>query len=381
MSDGTQDRVRARDLGVPFDGTPGPHNAITDVPGVEVGMVTILDPDEATRKACTGVTAILPRGRDGVGDPCAAGIYSLNGNGEMTGRSWIEESGALALPIAITNSHAVGAVHTGVDQWVAKVHPEVGVQWMLPTVAETWDGYLNDINGGHVRPEHAHQALDGATSGPVQEGCVGGGTGMNCYGFKGGTGTASRVVSHGGTDYTVGVLMQANFGVRKELTLHGVKLGAQSAAPQPMTTTSWFADEMAAAGVRRGAGSVIVIVGTDAPLIPTQCEALARRVALGLARTGTPGGHFSGDIFLAFSTGNSGTLTSRLPRAEAGPEDYDTMRLIPWGYIDAFYEAVVQATEEAVMNALVAAVDTVGRDGHASYALPHDEIRAAFGTA
>ena len=194
MSDGTQDRVRARDLGVPFDGTPGPHNAITDVPGVEVGMVTILDPDEATRKACTGVPAILPRGRDGVGDPCAAGIYSLNGNGEMTGRSWIEESGALALPIAITNSHAVGAVHTGVDQWVAKVHPEVGVQWMLPTVAETWDGYLNDINGGHVRPEHAHQALDGATSGPVQEGCVGGGTGMNCYGFKGGTGTASRVV-------------------------------------------------------------------------------------------------------------------------------------------------------------------------------------------
>lgn len=381
MSDGTQDRVRARDLGVPFDGTPGPHNAITDVPGVEVGMVTILDPDEATRKACTGVTAILPRGRDGVGDPCAAGIYSLNGNGELTGRSWIEESGALALPIAITNSHAVGAVHTGVDQWVANVHPEIGVQWMLPTVAETWDGYLNDINGGHVRPEHAHQALDGATSGPVQEGCVGGGTGMNCYGFKGGTGTASRVVTHGGTDYTVGVLMQANFGVRKELTLHGVKLGAQSAAPQPMSTTSWFADEMAAAGVRRGAGSVIVIVGTDAPLIPTQCEALARRVALGLARTGTPGGHFSGDIFLAFSTGNSGSLVSRMPLAEAGPEDYDTMRLIPWGYIDAFYEAVVQATEEAVMNALVAAVDTVGRDGHASYALPHDEIRAAFGTA
>ena len=371
--------VRARDLGVPFDGTPGPHNAITDIPGVEVGMVTIIDPDEATRKACTGVTAILPRGRDGVGDPCAAGIYSLNGNGEMTGRSWIEESGALSLPIAITNSHAVGAVHTGVDQWVAQTHPQVGVQWMLPTVAETWDGYLNDINGGHVRPEHAHQALDAATGGPVPEGCVGGGTGMNCYGFKGGTGTASRVVMHGGTDYTVGVLMQANFGVRKELTLHGVKLGEQSAAPQPMATSGWFADEMAAAGVRRGAGSVIVIVGTDAPLIPTQCEALARRVALGLARTGTPGGHFSGDIFLAFSTGNSGSLVSKLPLEEAGPDDYDTMRLIPWGYIDPFYEAVVQATEEAVMNALVAAVDTVGRDGHVSYALPHEEIRAAFG--
>lgn len=348
------------------------------MPGVEVGYTTIVDPDETTRRAVTGVTAILPRGRAGVGDPCAAGTYSLNGNGEMTGRTWIEESGSLALPIAITNSHSLGAVHSGVDRWVNRVHPEVSVQWMLPVVAETWDGYLNDINGEHVRPEHAEQALDSARGGAVQEGCVGGGTGMNCYGFKAGTGTASRLVEHGGTTYTVGVLTQANFGSREEFTVAGVPLGADSAAPCPMTSTTWFPDEIAAAMARRGDGSVIVVVGTDAPLIPTQCQALARRVAMGLARTGTAGGHFSGDIFLAFSTGNPGNLTSRLPMAPSTPDDYETLRFVPWGHLDPFFTAVVEATQEAVLNALTAAVDTVGRDGHVSYALPHDEVRAAF---
>ncbi|WP_449282622.1 DmpA family aminopeptidase [Leucobacter sp.] len=369
--------VRARDLGIPFDGEPGAWNAITDVPGLEVGLVTVLDEEPVVAR--TGVTAILPRGRAGAGTPCAAGIAVLNGNGELTGRSWIEESGQLQAPIAITNSHAVGAVHRGIDRWMAEHHPAAAAAWMLPVVGETWDGYLNSINADTVRPEHAAEALDAAASGPVAEGNTGGGTGMNCYGFKGGTGTASRVVRSGEQGWTVGVLLQANFGSRKELRIAGRPLGPASQAPNPMETSGWFAREAGAGAVAApGAGSVIVVVATDAPLLPDQCRALARRVPLGLARTGTTGSHFSGDIFLALSTANEGALGSRMAGEGVAIEQ---LSHVAWGGIDPFFEAVVQATEEAVCNALVAARDVTGRDGHESFALPHEEVRAAFGAA
>ncbi|MGN8026170.1 DmpA family aminopeptidase [Microbacterium sp. 22242] len=368
---------RARDLGIPFDGEPGPWNAITDVPGLEVGYVTIVVDEPAAVR--TGVTAILPRGRTKPGAACAAGIASLNGNGELTGRSWIEEAGQFQMPVAITNSHAVGAVHTGIDRWMAQHDPYTAAQWMLPVVGETWDGYLNSINADAVRPEHAMAAFDAATSGPIAEGNVGGGTGMNCYGFKGGTGTASRVVGSGERSWTVGVLLQANFGYRSELRVLGRSLGSQSAAPNPMDTTDWFEkDTRTGAHATPGAGSVIVIVATDAPMLPQQCEALARRVSLGLARTGTTGSHFSGDIFLAFSTANEAGLASRMNGGEIVTE---SLEHVAWGSMDPFFTAVVEATEEAVLNALVAARDMVGREGHASYALPHDEIRTAFGAA
>lgn len=368
--------TRARDLGIPLEGTPGQWNALTDVPGVEIGYTTLIEGEPGAESvARTGVTAILPRGRAGAGTPVAAGTYSLNGNGELTGRTWIDEAGMFSTPIAITNSHSVGAVHRGVDLWMHEHHPEASVQWMLPVVGETWDGYLNQINGDHVTSEHARAALDAAASGPVAEGNVGGGTGMNCYSFKGGSGTASRVVAYGDRDYTVGVFLQANFGSRAEFTVLGHRLGPASAAPAPIEDVAWFVREGEQA--RRsvpGAGSVIVVVGTDAPLLPGQCEALARRVPLGLARTGTTGGHFSGDIFLAFSTANEGALVSSM----TDQRDLDSLAFIPWGRIDAFYTAVVQAVEEAVLNALVAAEDLAGRDDHISYALPHDEVRAAF---
>lgn len=367
-------RPRARDLGVVFDGEPGPLNAITDVPGLEVGFTTLIADEPAVAR--TGVTAILPRGREAAGVPCAAGVAVLNGNGELTGRSWIEEAGQLQTPICITNSHAVGAVHAGVDRWMAAHHPENAAAWMLPVVGETWDGYLNSINAELVQPEHAVAALDAARGGAVAEGNVGGGTGMNCYGFKGGTGTASRRVRIGSEQWTVGVLLQANFGSRAELRVAGRYLGRESQAPNPMETSGWFEREAGAgAQARAGAGSVIGIVVTDAPMLPGQCEALARRVPLGLARTGTTGSHFSGDIFLALSTANEGALASRMA---AGAGAVEQLSHVAWGSIDPFYAAVVEAAEEAVLNALVAAEDMVGRDGHASFALPHAEVRAAF---
>lgn len=364
---------RARDLNVPFDGTPGPWNAITDVPGLEVGFETIIHDEPVVAR--TGVTAILPRGAADAHLPCAAGVAVLNGNGELTGRSWIEESGQLQAPISITNSHAVGAVHSGVERWMAEHHPSAASAWMLPTVGETWDGYLNSINAETVRPEHAVAAIDSARSGPVREGNVGGGTGMNCYGFKGGTGTASRQVKCGETLYTVGTLVQANFGARRELMIAGQHLGRTSAARNPMETSSWFDRELAERATP-GAGSVIVIVATDAPLLPKQCKALARRVPLGLARTGTTGSHFSGDIFLGLSTANKGVLRSTM--SDTGPT-VQSLEHLAWGRIDPLFEAVVQATEESVVNALVAAEDITGRDGHSSFALPHAEVEAAFG--
>ncbi len=340
--------MRARELGLPLTGTTGPDNAITDVPGVEVGYTTLVGGDSVR----TGVTAILPRPRAEIPLPCAAGWYSLNGNGEMTGTTWIAETGALRLPVMITNTHAVGPVHRGVIDWTLRTHPAVGAEWMLPVVAETYDGYLNDINGPWVQSEHAVAAIDTAAPGPVAEGSVGGGTGMICYEFKGGSGTSSRLVGYGETTYTVGVFVQANFGRREELTVCGVPVGRQLPKGDPNSEQR--------AEIPPGAGSVIVIVATDAPLLPGQCTALARRVPLGLARTGTAGSIFSGDIFLAFSTANKGSLTAGFPKGEPG---YDQLRFIPWNRIDPFHSAVVAATEEAVLNALVAGRTMVGRDG------------------
>jgi len=352
--------MRARTLGVPLAGQPGSHNAITDVPGVEVGYTTLIH-GESVR---TGVTAILPRGRSDFDVPCAAGTYSLNGNGEMTGTAWLSETGSLSVPVLITNTHAVGACHRGVIDWAMRERPDAADQWLLPVVAETWDGYLNDINAPSIQPEHAALAIDAARGGPIDEGSVGGGTGMNCYGYKGGTGTASRLVAYGAETYAVGVLLQANFGSRRELTVAGVHMGRDLAEDNPI--------EDIGRPIPAGAGSVIVVVGTDAPLLPGQCAALARRVPLGLARTGTTGSHFSGDIFLAFSTANPGALTSSFPGSTEA--DYETLRFVPWGRIDPFLEAAVQAVEEAVLNALVAATTMIGRDGHRSPAMPTDRV-------
>jgi len=360
-------RPRARALGIPFDGIPGEHNAITDVPGVEVGYATLLAGDGPLAvgrgPVRTGVTAIHPRGRADPGTPCAAGFSSLNGNGEMTGTVWIEEAGALSLPVTITNTHAVGIAQEATIAWTAERHPQLTDVWALPVAAETWDGYLNDINGRHVTSDVVFAALDGARGGPIEEGSVGGGTGMNCYHFKGGSGSASRLVEHGSDGYSVGVFVQANFGARKELVVAGVPVGRELLDDDPMADPSWLAPA--------GAGSVIAIVATDAPLLPGQCKALARRVPLGLARTGTTGSHFSGDIFLAFSTANHGELTMGLGGAEGG---YGSLRFVPWTGLDPFFEAVVHATEEAVLNALSAAEEMTGVAGRRSPGLPHERV-------
>lgn len=368
--------MRARDLGIPFDGATGPLNAITDVPGLEVGMVTLIEgdgelvPDRGPVR--TGVTAILPVGAANSSSAIPAGIYSLNGNGEMTGSHWIKETGGLTGPVMITNTHAVGTVHRGVIEWTKKHHPEAAMEWLLPVVAETWDGYLNDINGPHVKVEHAVQAIEAATSGPVAEGSVGGGTGMNCYGFKGGNGTSSRTVPFGGKEYTVGVFLQANFGDRKELRIAGVPLGDLD-VPNPMESDTWVERDRSRVAPG-GAGSVIVVVAIDAPLLPGQCEALARRVPLGLARTGTAGGHFSGDIFIAFSTAHPGPLSSGFPTESRHSAKLHSLDFVPWNYLDAFYTAVVQSVEEAVVNALINNETMIGRDGNTSYAIPHGEL-------
>lgn len=362
--------TRARDLGIPLAGTPGPLNALTDVPGVEVGTVTLVrDTDDPAVAARTGVTAVLPLGRAGIGTAVPAGLHALNGNGELTGSHWIAETGGLAGPVMLTNTHAVGTVHRGVVEWTAQNRRDLAAEWLLPVVAETWDGYLNSINEPFVTVAHAGEAIDAAAGGPVAEGSVGGGTGMNCYGFKGGNGTASRVVELGDGTYTVAAFLQANFGDRSELTVAGVPMGDLD-APYPMDDLDWF---LADRGPRPpgGAGSVIALVATDAPLLPDQCRALARRVPLGLARTGTSGGHFSGDIFLAFSTGNAGALTSGFPD---GPERLRTLAMVPWNLMDRFYAATVQCVEEATLNALVANADMTGRSGHFSPALPHDQL-------
>lgn len=351
--------ARARDCGFTFAGKPGPHNAITDVSGVEVGYTTLND-GTGPGAVRTGVTTILPRGKTGVGVPSLAGIHSLNGNGELTGSHWIEETGLLTLPIGLTNSHSVGTVHRGIIDWVVDEFPDIARDWLLPVVGETYDGDLNDINGQHVHPDHVLSALQSATGGAIAEGNVGGGTGMICYEFKGGSGTASRAVEYGQDRHHVGAFVQANFGSRNELVIQGVPVGRHlplsADAGSPLTRPP-------------GGGSMIVVIATDAPLLPGQCKALARRVPLGLARTGTTGSHFSGDIFLAFSTGNADTLHSGYSaRPDAG--SYDVCRHIPWPNMDPLYTAVVESVEEAIVNVLVSAQTMVGRNGFTCDELP-----------
>jgi L-aminopeptidase/D-esterase-like protein len=363
-------RKRARDFGIPFGGARGPLNAITDVPGLEVGYTTLIEGDGPLRvghgPVRTGVTAILPYGRDGAGGTAVAGWHSLNGNGEMTGTAWIEESGALSVPVLLTSTHSVGPCHQGTIQWFNGRRPDLAGQWLLPVVAETWDGYLNDANGGHVTPAHARAALDAASPGLPAEGAAGGGTGMTCYGFKGGSGTASRTVGYAGDSYTVGVFVQANFGARSELTVAGVPVGQLLGDDDPQREHRQAPP---------GTGSIIGVVATDAPLLPGQCKALARRVPLGLARTGTTGSHFSGDLFLAFSTAGNGALASTFPASSAGQE-YHSIRFIPWGEINPLYAATVQAAEEAVINALVAGRSMTGQDGHWVPGLPSAQVAA-----
>jgi D-aminopeptidase len=300
-----QRKPRARDLGIPFDGTPGPLNAITDVAGVEVGFTTLISGDGPLKVGAgpvrTGVTAILPRGRASK-DQAFAGWFSLNGNGEMTGTTWIEEAGFLEGPVLITNTHSVGVVRDASIRWSVE-HGTMAQAWSLPVVAETWDGSLNDINGFHVKPEHVFAALDGARSGPVAEGNVGGGTAMRCYGFKCGTGTSSRKIDARAGGYTVGVLVQANHGTRDQLRIAGVAVGRELPAPSAPAAANDPARALDAIGEL---GSIIIVVATDAPLLPHQLKRLARRASLGLARTGSVSSNGSGDIFIAFSTANAG---------------------------------------------------------------------------
>jgi len=349
--------VRARDLGVPFEGTPGPLDAITDVKGVEVGYRTLISGDGklvvGTGPVRTGVTAVFPRGKNSV-DPVFAGWFTENGNGEMTGTTWVEESGFLYGPVMITNTHSVGVVRDAVIAWQLQHGPGLPLEdwWSLPVVAETWDGYLNDINGFHVKAEDADAAMRDAHSGPIAEGNVGGGTGMICFEFKGGTGTASRALPEKLGGYTVGALVQCNFGTRHLLRIAGTPVGYEISGKRV-----WEEDT----------GSIIVVVATDAPLLPSQMKRIAKRVTLGLGRLGSISGDGSGDIFIAFSTANAGAgLEQKKPVA---------VQMLPNDRMDALFEATVQATEEAVVNALVAARTMTGADGHAVDALPHDRLR------
>jgi D-aminopeptidase len=359
--------VRARDLGIPFEGMPGKFNAITDVPGVEVGYTTLISGEGKLEvgkgPVRTGVTAILPRGRASLNDPVYAGVFSLNGNGEMTGTAWIEESGFLDGPVTITNTNSVGVARDAVIEWRIKsgVADKSGHSWSLPVVAETSDWWLNDINGFHVKPEDVWHALDTAHGNPLEEGSVGGGTGMICYEFKGGTGTASRVVAVAGLGdhdsektsrtYTVGALVQANCGRRPELTIAGVPVGK----------------EIPGEVYKEQSGSIIIVIATDVPLLPHQLKRLAKRASLGLARTGTISKNSSGDLFIAFSTANAG--------AEDPEPLMHLIETIPNDHMDPIFTAVAQSTEEAIINALVDNQTMIGRDNHRVEALSHDRLR------
>src|SRR5499433_2307187 len=365
--------VRARDLGVPFDGTPGKLNSITDVPGVEVGYTTLVSGDGKLEvgkgPVRTGVTAIIPRGHDSINDPVYAGYFSLNGNGEMTGTAWLDESGFLEGPVVITNTHSVGVARDAVIAWryAHGAADKTGYWWSLPVVAETWDGWLNDINGFHVKPEDVFHALDTAHKDVIEEGSVGGGTGMICYEFKGGNGTASRRIDIRTSKeapprtFLVGVFLQANFGRRSQLVIAGVPVGKEipgevykSASADP----SFGGQEY---------GSCIAVVATDAPLLPNQLKRIARRVSLGLARTGTISGNGSGDLFIALSTANKNVW--------APDQVTHSVQTVPNDLMDPLFTGVVQATEEAVVNALVDNHSMTGRDNHHVEALSHDRLR------
>ena len=359
-------RPRARDLGVPFDGTPGPLNAITDIDGVLVGHTTLISGDGklvvGKGPVRTGVTAVLPRGTASMQRFSFAGWYSQNGNGEMTGTTWVEESGFLEGPVMITNTHSVGVVRDAVVAWrVAHGAADATDSWWsLPVVAETWDGWLNDINGFHVKPEHVLHAIDSAHAGPVEEGAVGGGTGMVCNGFKGGIGTSSRRLTDKDGGYLVGVLVQCNYGRRQNLRIAGIPVGREIESEDPYASVPSDITEY---------GSIIVVVATNAPLMPHQLKRIARRVSLGIGRTGSIAGNGSGDIFIAFSTANPGA-------SEA--DHLVDVRMVPNEKLDPLFAATVEATEEAVVNAMVAATDMTGINGHHVRALPHDQLRAVL---
>jgi len=354
-----QTKPRARALGVPLEGTPGPLNAITDVAGLEVGHRTIIEGDSVR----TGVTAVWPRGKASA-DPVFGGYFSQNGNGDMTGTHWLAESGYLDGPVLITNTHSVGVVRDAYLGWLVKNGRKPGTNtfpggfYTYPIVAETYDGTLNDINGFHVKPADAERALDAASTGAVAEGNVGGGTGMICYGFKGGIGTSSRklAANHGG--YTVGVLVQCNCGSRRQLRIGGLPVGEALSANPPRAGTQW--------PYREDVGSIIIVVATDAPLLPHQTQRLARRATMGLARTGATSGNGSGDIFIAFSTANA--------KAAATPGGPVNVSMLPNEALNPVFEATVQATEEAIINAMVGAETMSGARGSRVTALPHDQL-------
>jgi D-aminopeptidase len=374
--------MRARDLGIVIGhGRTGPHNAITDVAGVRVGHTTLIAGDgplvPGTGPVRTGVTVVVPHDGDPWTEPVFAGCHRLNGNGELTGLEWIRESGQLGGVIGLTNTHSVGVVH---DALIAhEVTASNGTPfWSLPVVGETWDGSLNDVNGFHVRPEHVDAAVAAASAGPVPEGAVGGGTGMICHEFKGGIGTASRVVPDDAGGWTVGVLVQANYGQRQRLRVDGVPVG--EAIPTSEVSSPY--DDSDAADAARAAlgtrdrpraesGSIIILVATDAPLLPHQCDRLAQRVGLGLARVGGTGGHYSGDLFLAWATGNRHLPT---PSGEGDTRSTVDLRMVADRLMDPLFDVTIDATEEAIVNALVAAPTMVGRDGVTAHALPHDRL-------
>ncbi|MGB7876051.1 MAG: P1 family peptidase [Anaerolineales bacterium] len=348
----TTSKPRARDLGIPLEGIPGPYNAITDVSTVEVGFATLIEGASVR----TGVTAIHPRGKVDH-DPVFGGIFSFNGNGEMTGAAWVDEGGFVEGPICITNTHSVGIVRDTVIDWQVR-NNAMFQMWSIPVVAETADGWLNDMNGFHIKPEHVVRALDFAGSGQITEGNVGGGTGMICYEFKGGTGTASRKLPEKLGGYMIGALVQANFGRRYQLTVAGVPVGQHIKEDAPFTSGE---------NPFREQGSLIVVLATDAPLFPYQLKRVAKRATLGMARTGSLGGNGSGDIFLAFSTANRGVAA---PSSELG-----CVQILPNDHLDSIFAAAVLATEEAILNTLVAAETMTGRKSLRVPALPHDRLQ------
>lgn len=361
-----QSKPRARDLGIPFDGNTGKFNAITDVKGVEVGYTT-LNSGEGKKAIRTGVTAIFPQGKTFKGRVFAA-WHTLNGNGEMTGTTWVDESGGLGSPVMITNTHSVGIVRDAVIEWGAKLFEKDGYSgdFSLPVVAETWDGFLNNINGFHVKKEHVFQALDSAKGGAIAEGNVGGGTGMIAHRFKAGTGTSSRILDAKIGGYTIGILVQANYGSRQLFQVAGVPVGKEITDLNPLQgnqTASLSSNKLG----DEGQGSIIVVVATDAPLLPHQLKRIVKRVSLGIGNVGGRGENSSGDIFIAFSTANA-TEASK----DKGIAD---IKMLPNEQINQIFWATSQATEEAIINALVAAETMKGNNGNTVYALPHDRLR------
>jgi D-aminopeptidase len=371
--------MRARDYGIVIgEGTPGPLNAITDVAGVRVGHTTLIEGSGRLvvghGPVRTGVTVIIPPGRIWE-QPVFAGAHRLNGNGEMTGLEWVRESGMLTTPVALTNTHSVGVVRDALLAEALAAEPGRGSEWSLPVVAETWDGLLNDLNGFHVRPEHVQAAFAAAQGGPVEEGSVGGGTGMICHGFKGGIGTASRVLSEREGGYTVGVLVQANHGQRRRFTVNGVPVGRRlDDIPVPGPADAGGSGSSAGA-MTEGAGSIIVIVATDAPLLPQQCTRLAQRAGLGVARVGGLGEHTSGDLFLCFATGNRGMTAGGID--EEAPLTFSVTMLAD-AHISGLFEAVVEATEESIVGAVLAARTLEGRDGIVAHGLSGERLLRAL---